>query len=143
MRAREGGRGGSHFARNDCPCANNLLLPRASGSEARREHNGFLELKDTGRGASGDLRNAGSSESRHQGLLPFLPLQIPDTTDLKKQKTKKGRGLVKAYTQPKHKGPYSKRWPAKSVYPTQEGWERRKDNLSMPPICPTCWPSQG
>lgn len=55
--------GGSRLARNDCPSVNNLLLPRASGSEARREHNGFLELKGPGRGASGDLRNAGGSES--------------------------------------------------------------------------------
>lgn len=33
--------GGSCLARNDCPSVNNLLLPRAPGSEGRRAHNGL------------------------------------------------------------------------------------------------------
>lgn len=87
-------KGGSRLARNDCPSVTNLLLPRASGSEARTEHNGFLELKGPGRGASGGSPECRGSESRHWGLLScpfisFLPLQIPDTTSLRNRRPRK------------------------------------------------------
>lgn len=64
--------GSSCLARNDCPSVNNLLLPRAWGSEGRRQHNGFLELQ-----GEGPLGISGMQEALNPGTgSPVLPFHI-------------------------------------------------------------------
>lgn len=140
--------GGSGPARNDCPSVSNLLLPRASGSEARTEHNGLLQLRGPGRGASGGSRNAeaprpGTGVSR----LPFsiLPPSTNARPSLIHRRPRK-EGLGAASTR-KHAGLSHKTWGAAPSPALQNKFTLKQDGKEAqsegPLLPPSHRPPQG
>lgn len=140
-------------ARNDRASVNNLLLPRASGSEARTEHNGFLELKGPGRGASAGSRKAAALNpaTRVSCLALLYPsslrkCQTPPTSETGGQKRK---GTVTAsICKPTHGGLFYEMWRATQLPTPRDKFTLKQDekktpseDLLLPPSLPCPLPS--